>query len=458
MKRIVRTPALSGLFPLLLGSAVLLGIPAPEAGHARQPGNEGWLVTSLAELQVPPPSGGQDDELDKVRALVAKRTTDDVERILWWNVGGPAYRWNQIAVDEMLDGFVTTLPATRNLALLHAAIDDAVAAAWAAKREMKRPRPAQADPSLAAAMPLPEGSAYPSDHAAAAAAAAGVLAHLFPARADAFNRMADEATASRVLAGVEYPSDVAAGRVLGEKTAALAIARGKADGMDRKWTGSVPPGPGKWQGDNPIAPLAGTWTPWVLSRGDEFRPAAPPAFDSSTVKAALAELKDYKRTPASNHRAVYWEVFGGARAFALWNEIARTKLLEYGAAFDAPVSARAFTALNVAYQDATIACFDAKYAYWYIRPSQLDPGLTPLFLPPAHPSYPAAHACLSTAAATVLARLFPRDADRLLALARQASESRLWAGIHYRFDIDAGAVIGRQVAEKALKRADLVGK
>ena len=130
-------------------------------------------MPSLAELQVPPPSGGQDDELDKVRALVAKRTTDDVERILWWNVGGPAYRWNQIAVDEMLDGFVTTLPATRNLALLHAAIDDAVAAAWAAKREIKRPRPAQADPSLAAAMPLPEGSAYPSDHAAAAAAAAG---------------------------------------------------------------------------------------------------------------------------------------------------------------------------------------------------------------------------------------------------------------------------------------------
>ena len=53
---------------------------------------------------------------------------------------------------------------------------------------------------------------------------------------------------------------------------------------------------------------------------------------------------------------------------------------------------------------------------------------------------------------------FPRDADRLLALARQAAESRLWAGIHYRFDIDAGAVIGRQVAEKALKRAAIVGK
>lgn len=458
MRRNARTPAVTTLAALLLGSVVVGGFPAPQAAHSGQHENEGWLVPSLAEFQVPPLPADHDGDLNEVKALAANRTTDDVERILWWNIGGPAYRWNQIAVDEMLEGFVTTLPATRSLTLLHAAIDDAVAATWATKREVKRPRPAQADPSISAVIPLPEGSSYPSDHAAAAAAAAGVLAYLFPDRAHAFAQMAEEAMRTRLLAGVEYPSDVVAGRALGEKMAALAIARGKADGTDRTWAGSVPQGAGKWQGDNPIAPLAGTWQPWVLARGDEFRPPAPPTFDSKTVKEALAELKDYKRTPASNHRAIYWEVFGGARGFALWNEIARAKLLEYGAAFDAPASARAFTALNVAYQDATIACFDAKYAYWYIRPSQLDPGLQPLFPPPSHPSYPAAHACLSTAAATVLAELFPRDRERLLALAKQASEARIWAGIHYRFDIDAGAVIGRQVAQKVLKRIAAVRK
>jgi membrane-associated phospholipid phosphatase len=191
----------------------------------------------------------------------------------------------------------------------------------------------------------------------------------------------------------------------------------------------------------------------VLVRADEFRPAPPPASGSDRAKAALAEVKTYKRTPASNHRAVYWEVFGGARGFALWNEIVRTKLLEYGTAFDAPTSARAFAALNVAYWDATIACFDAKYAYWYIRPSQLDPGLKPVFAPPNHPSYPAAHGCLSTAAATVLAALFPRDRQRLLALAKEAAEARIWAGIHYRFDIEAGQALGRKVGEKVLARA-----
>jgi hypothetical protein len=99
------------------------------------------------------------------------------------------------------------------------------------------------------------------------------------------------------------------------------------------------------------------------------RPAPPPAFDSATAKAALVELKEFECSPASNHRAVYWEVFGGGRGFALWNEVARLKLLEYGTSFNAPASARVLAALNVAYQDATIACFDAKYAYWYLRPS-----------------------------------------------------------------------------------------
>ncbi len=79
--------------------------------------------------------------------------------------------------------------------------------------------------------------------------------------------------------------------------------------------------------------------------------------------------------------------------------------------------------------------------------------MKPLFPPPNHPSFPAAHGCLSTAAATVLASVFPRDRDRLLALGKEAAEARVWAGIHYRFDIDAGQEIGRKVAEKTLERA-----
>jgi acid phosphatase (class A) len=52
-----------------------------------------------------------------------------------------------------------------------------------------------------------------------------------------------------------------------------------------------------------------------------------------------------------------------------------------------------------------------------------------------------------------LAALFPLDRDRLLAQGKEAAEARIWAGIHYRFDIDAGQDLGRKVAEKVLAQA-----
>ena len=129
------------------------------------------------------------------------------------------------------------------------------------------------------------------------------------------------------------------------------------------------------------------------------------------------------------------------------------KILELGDAIDGRAALRVLATLNVAFVDAAIACWDAKYAFWHIRPSQLDTELKPLFPPPNHPSYPAAHGCLSTAAATVLAASFPSDRERLLAHGKEAAEARVWAGIHYRYDIDAGQEIGRKVAERAVARA-----
>ena len=129
------------------------------------------------------------------------------------------------------------------------------------------------------------------------------------------------------------------------------------------------------------------------------------------------------------------------------------KLLELGDAMDSRAASRVLATLNIAFADAAIACWDAKYAFWHIRPSQLDAKLKPLFPPPNHPSYPAAHGCLSSAAATVLATSFPSDRERLLAQGKEAAEARVWAGIHYRYDIDAGQEIGRKVAERAVARA-----
>jgi hypothetical protein len=353
--------------------------------------------------------------------------TAAVDRTAWWATGGPAYRWNEILLDEMQQSFVVLPMAARHLALFHAALDDAIASA----------RQHKAKPGA-------------SEYAAAAEVAAAVLAYLFPARADYFEAKAVEAIDTRKAVKGESAQQIAAGRELGRKIAATAIARGKADGSDAKWSGTVPEGAARWKGQNPIAPLAGTWQTWVLANPSEFRPPAPPAIDSEQVKAALAELKSFQRTPRSNHRATYWEVHGGARAHTLWNEIARMKLLESGMA--ARDGARILAALNIALADAGTACWDAKYAFWFIRPPQLDAELKSLFPPPNHPSFPAAHGCYSTAAATVLADIFPQDKDRLLALAKEAAEARVWAGIHYRFDIDAGQEIGRKVGQKVLSR------
>jgi len=80
-------------------------------------------------------------------------------------------------------------------------------------------------------------------------------------------------------------------------------------------------------------------------------------------------------------------------------------------------------------------------------------GVTPLFPTPNHPSYPAAHGSLSGAISATLAYLFPHDAIALNALGQEAGESRLWAGIHFRSDIDAGLALGRAVAKLVIEQA-----
>jgi membrane-associated phospholipid phosphatase len=144
---------------------------------------------------------------------------------------------------------------------------------------------------------------------------------------------------------------------------------------------------------------------------------------------------------------------GGLRGHQYWSEQIGRLVLEYRLDDDPPLAARAYALQNIAGSDTGIACWDGKYTYWAIRPFQLDPGVKPLFPTPNHPSYPAAHGCLSTAEAGILGYLFPRDAAALAALADEARESRVWAGIHYRSDIVAGAALGLAVADKVIDRA-----
>jgi len=80
-----------------------------------------------------------------------------------------------------------------------------------------------------------------------------------------------------------------------------------------------------------------------------------------------------------------------------------------------------------------------------------DPEIsTPIGKPP-FPSYTPGHATFSGAASTVLACIFPAQKDRLLSMADEAALSRLYGGIHYRFDNDKGLESGRMIGRVAIK-------
>jgi hypothetical protein len=277
-----------------------------------------WVLTSGSQFRLPPPpdKAATAAEIKHLKDLVAKRDTTAYNQIASWDTGAPSYRWNEIAVDACLKANLGHNMAARHLALLHIAIYDAMSAAWDSKYAYNRPRPSDVDAGLMTVLPTPRSPAYPSEHAVAAGAASAVLAAIFPDQAKVFLDKAEEAGQSRLLAGVDYPSDVQAGLELGRKVAALVIERGKGDGSEAQWTGSVPAEKGKWTGTDPVFPMAGTWKTWVLSSGSEIRPGPPPAYDSEQAAKEMAELVNFKRTPKTNADAFFWEYAVGGRPVA----------------------------------------------------------------------------------------------------------------------------------------------
>lgn len=438
-------PLAAGLLAAAMVAASALAQPAP------------LLITSPADIAVPagPDDAARRAELAELRRRAADRAPDLAARLRQWEAAGPAYPWNEVALADMIDRFVLVAAANRTLALLHAATYDATVAAEAAREAHKRPSPMAMDGTLALRSARPVTFSYPSQTAAVSEAASIILAALIPDRAAAYRAMAAESTLLRQQAGLEFESDAAAGRAIGAAIAAKALERAGADGADARWTGTVPQGLGRWvpaQGAMPYAPMYGSWRTFVLASGDSLRPPPPPAHDSAATRAAIAEVRGFQRTPKTNHDAVYWEVYGGARLFQLYNMELSRKLLEQDAGTDPRRAAAAYAALNVALHDSGVACWDAKYTYWYARPHMIDPEVRPLFAVPGHPSYPSAHSCFSMAATQVLAGLFPEEAARFATMAERAGEARIAAGIHYRFDIEAGNAIGQAVAELVAAR------
>jgi membrane-associated phospholipid phosphatase len=265
--------------------------------------------------------------------------------------------------------------------------------------------------------------------------------------------MSDQAAWSRIMAGVAFPSDVVGGTDLGNQVAQAVITYANADGSSQAFSGTFPPAPGVWSSATPVAPLAGTWHPWVLSSGNQFRPPAPPAFGSADATTQYTADKNLQRTNATNHLAWFWQ----PGFFQPWLQQVETEIFQNHLDTNAPRAARAYALETIAQHDATIACWDSKYTYLELRPPQADSTITPLFALPQHPGYPSGHACASGASAAVLSYLFPADGPALMSMATDAGNSTFDALIHTQLDVNVGLALGAQVGKQVVSRAQSDG-
>jgi membrane-associated phospholipid phosphatase len=416
-----------------------------------------WIISSGQAYRVPPPPDAAETraELYTVRRAVSKLDADGLEKVKHWDAGSSAYRWIEMIERRIAAGEPLTAHPHRPLAYVAMAIYDATVAAWESKYQYRRLRPSEMDPSIRPVVAVPESPSYPSEHAAAAAAAAAVLAHFLPGEAASLQAMAETAANSRLQAGVQFPSDIAAGMELGRKVAQAVIARASSDGYTTAWSGAVPSGRCMWTGTNPGNAAAPGWKPVLLGWPGEFRSPAPPDCESPQMKSEVATVKTFSRTFNTNMKAYWWQ---GPEGRETWNlSFASKWMFEDGLQQNPPRAARVYALLAAAHYDAFIASQDGKFAYWYVRPHQLDPAIAPLFAVPNFPSYPSNHSTFSWSRAEVLAYLFPGRAATARAMAQEAADSRVWAGIHYPVDLAAGKTLGGDVARKFIAWAEKDG-
>src|SRR5690606_25712518 len=165
-------------------------------------------------------------------------------------------------------------------------------------------------------------------------------------------------------------------------------------------------------------------------------------------------LKNYAKNLTVEQRRIanFWnDGLGSYTPPGHWNRFAKDFIIKYR--YNPLRSARVFAYLNQAIMDAGIACWDAKYYYHYPRPIQTIPGFKTAIGTPNFPTYTSGHSTFSAAAAEVLSHIFPQEAEKCSKWAEEAAMSRIYGGIHYRFDAEVGITQGKDVAQYTLEVA-----
>lgn len=316
--------------------------------------------------------------------------------------------------------------------------------------------------------------------AAASMAAYVVLAEELPSRKSYL-----DSSLTKALMHVEEDESKNRGLALGKAAANAVLQKRIDDGNKCEAMVAVPPAtkPGMFVGVPPFnilfAPQWENVKPFSIKVKDQFRSKPHPAIDSKDYADALNEVRLFgsinsaTRSEEQTAYARFWYEFSEAG----WNRIARNVIISKNLSL--LESARLLALVDMAIADAYIAGWDSKmfYNFWRpytaIREADLDnnnstmPESTwePVLPTPPVQDYPSTHSALGNAAATVLAKLLgdetsfsfisptaiagsePRSFTSFSAAARENADSRVMAGIHFRFSCDAGLELGKKVGE-----------
>lgn len=451
------------------------------------------VLTSPTQVAVPAPVPTEDAayqaELAAVKLAQSQITDAQRQSLDYWNRGG-VIRWNEILLELVskanlppapLDNGTYVFPdannpfaepsfpfanppyAARAYAYVAVAQYEALKVAWYYKYLYNRPAPSRVDSGVQTIGPAPNVPAYPSEDAVLSGVTTAMLQLLFPGDVERVTLKAGEERLSALLSGRATASDIAAGLALGQAVANIVITRARGDGM-----GAAVGNAGIWQALSdqtaargqipwrslespprpPMLPLFGRVTPWMMTTAEIVaeRPGPPPQTGSPEMARDLAEVKEAARRLTRKQLAIALKWSDGAGTPTppgRWNYIATPHITDAG--FSEVRTARAFALLNMAMHDAAVGCWDAKYAYFNPRPSQLDPSIRTSIGLPNFPSYTSGHSTFSAAATEVLSYLFPGATASFEADREEAGISRLYGAIHYRADIETGKDHGKRI-------------
>ena len=313
--------------------------------------------------------------------------------------------------------------------------------------------------------------------AAVAAAAHAVLSASFPEQ----QAMLDEKLAAS-LAGIEEGTGKTRGLTLGKEAAAAILALRKDDGAFLDPIGAIPVSdvPGVYQAVPPFdfvfAPHWRTMLPFALEKPEQFRSVPHPSLDSEVYAEdfnevkSVGEINSATRTADQTAYAAFWYEFSEMG----WNRVTRVAAVDQK--LDLPKTARLFALVNMAMADAYTAGWDSKFYYDFWRPytairaaeadgnpyTTADADWEPAQPTPPVQDYPSTHSALGNAAATVLAHVLgdntafsftstTAEGERSFSSFSQAADenadSRVMAGIHFRFACEAGQTLGNKVGQ-----------